>query len=100
MTLKEFDSLTIRDFENGAVMSEIRNSIKELNYALKEIENLASEVGHYKALYYGMKESQAQREATFIKHIQNHIGPQEFVVCKICGKTVGQIYTDSKGEKK
>ncbi len=63
---------------------------------INEIEDLASEVGHYKALYYGLKELGAKRESLFISHIQSHLQKDQFVVCKICGKSVGEIYKDGK----
>jgi len=38
---------------------------------------------------------------TFVKHIQDHLGEDEQVMCKICDKTIDEIYEESqKGEKK
>jgi len=32
----------------------------------------------------------------FIRHIQQHLAGNEVVICKICGKTVEQIYEEYK----
>ena len=32
----------------------------------------------------------------FIRHIQAHLEPDQFVICKICGKSVNQIYKEKK----
>ena len=32
----------------------------------------------------------------FINHIKSHLNPGENVVCKICGKSVEEIYMDGK----
>lgn len=35
-----------------------------------------------------------QSDAKFIQHIQNHLEPDEFVICKICGKSAKEIIED------
>lgn len=35
----------------------------------------------------------------FVAHIKSHLKPGENVVCKICGKTVDEIYLESKLHK-
>ena len=30
----------------------------------------------------------------FIRHIQAHLEPDQYVICKICGKSVNQIYEE------
>jgi len=31
----------------------------------------------------------------FVEHIKSHLADDEYVVCKICGKSVEEIYIDS-----
>jgi len=35
----------------------------------------------------------------FVEHIQSHLKPGQEVICKICNKTVGEIYQELKSEK-
>ena len=81
--------------ELASLFGQIKSIIdREFGGLNKEIENFISELGHYKALYYGLKANEAKRDAVFISHIQKHLKPQEIVVCKICGKSVGEIYSE------
>jgi len=35
----------------------------------------------------------------FVEHIQSHLKPGQEVICKICNKTVDEIYQELKSEK-
>ena len=40
MKVKYFDTLTLRDFENGAVLREIRDALKRLEKLEEELDSL------------------------------------------------------------
>jgi hypothetical protein len=38
----------------------------------------------------------AMKGYVFVEHIQWHLDPSQHVICKICGKSVDEIYEDEK----
>lgn len=43
-------------------------------------------------------EDEACRE--FVEHIRGHLNPDQEVICKICGKTIHEIWAQSRQEQK
>ena len=41
-------------------------------------------------------EGRASKSEIFVGHVQNHLKEDEKVICKICGKTIDEIYEEEK----
>lgn len=44
--------------------------------------------------YNQMDRVDTEKAIAFVKHIENHLKPEEKVVCKICGKAIDEIYEE------
>ncbi len=47
-------------------------------------------------LYKPMKADDVEAGKIFVQHIQSHLQPTQEVICKICGKTISQIWKEEK----
>ena len=49
--------------------------------------------------YYNQQDKiDTEKALAFVEHIQEHLKSSEKVICKICGKTIDEIYEESEKE--
>ena len=46
--------------------------------------------------YQAVLAEQSTKDASFISHIQSHLGKDQVVICKICGKTAEEIVKNDR----